>query len=300
MRAPHENAPLRSTFTRGPRTITTVVFDADETVVDLRAAVDGALVAVLDEMRRLTPAAAEVSATDLASDWDLVFPEMRAEPVAEIRRAALRRSLARAGLEAELERIAELFFARRFELSHPFADVRPALAALRRSYALGLASNGNSHADRCGLRGEFAFEVYAHVGGLPKKPAPEFFAAVAAAAGTDPASVVHVGDSWEHDVVAARRAGMRAVWLNRSGRPRPAGDAPEVEIRSLAELPKLLCEGQPFDLMLTDPSTRGNHGEQTPYGGLRRYSDSAGPRGHSADRPVERGPGEYDRLHGGG
>lgn len=226
---------------KAPRTITTVVFDADETVVDLRPAVIGALAAVLDEMRRLAPAAAEVSATDLASDWEFVFPAMRAEPVTEIRRAALRRSLARAGLESELDRIAELFFARRFALSRPFDDVLPALAALRRSYAVGLASNGNSHADRCGLHGEFAFEVYAHRGGLPKKPAPEFFAAVAAAAGADPASVVHVGDSWEHDVLAARRAGMRAVWLNRLSRPRPAGDAPDAEINSLAELPEVLC-----------------------------------------------------------
>jgi HAD superfamily hydrolase (TIGR01509 family) len=222
-------------------TITTVVFDADETVVDLRAAVDGALVAVLEEMRRLTPAAAEVSATDLATDWNLVFAEMYAEPVTEIRRAALRRSLARAGLESELDRFAELFFARRFALSRPFDDVRPALAVLRRSYAVGLASNGNSRAERCGLRGEFAFEVYAHVGGLPKKPAPEFFAAVVAAAGAAAAAVLHVGDSWDHDVVAARRAGLRAVWLNRFGRPRPAGHPPEAEIRSLAELPEVLC-----------------------------------------------------------
>jgi putative hydrolase of the HAD superfamily len=32
---------------------------------------------------------------------------------------------------------------------------------------------------------------------------------------------VMVGDSWEEDILGAHRAGMRAVWLNRSGRPCP-------------------------------------------------------------------------------
>ncbi|GAA4733491.1 HAD family hydrolase [Phytohabitans rumicis] len=219
-------------------TVTTVVFDADETLVDLSTAVHGALCAVLEEMRRLTPAAAALAVTDLAADWTPVFAAMRAEPVTDIRRAALARSLARVGLEAELDRVAEIFFAARFALSRPFADALPALAELRRrAYVLGFATNGNSRADRCGLTGEFAFEVYAHEAGLPKKPAPEFFAAVVAAAGCAPSAVAHVGDSWDHDVVGAQSAGLRTVWLNRAGVPRPPGPGPDAEVRSLADVP---------------------------------------------------------------
>nr|MDT0663283.1 HAD family hydrolase [Micromonospora sp. DSM 115978] len=221
--------------------VTAVVFDADETLLDLRPAVAAGLAVVLGEMRRLTPAAAEVSLADLESDWGAVFGAMAAEPVMRIRRAALARSLDRAGLGAELDRIAELFFARRFALTRPFADALPALAALRRRYPLGYATNGNSRADRVGLAGQFAFEVYAHVDGVPKKPAPGFFAAVRAAAGAVPAaSIVHIGDSPSHDVTGAQAAGMRAVWLNRAGLPRPAGLHPDAEVRSLAELPKVL------------------------------------------------------------
>ncbi|BCB85588.1 HAD family hydrolase [Phytohabitans suffuscus] len=221
--------------------ITTVVFDADETVVDLSPAVTGALGAVLAEMRRLTPAAEALTVADLAEDWPPVFAAMRAASTLDIRRAALARSLARVGLGAELDHVAEIFFTRRFALSRPFGDVLPALAALRALYTVGFATNGNSRAERCGLAGEFAFEIYAHEGGLPKKPAGEFFAAVVEAAGCVPAAVVHVGDSWEHDVRAARRAGLRAVWLNRTGAPRPPGPPPEGEVRSLAELPDLLA-----------------------------------------------------------
>ncbi|SDY10349.1 putative hydrolase of the HAD superfamily [Micromonospora pattaloongensis] len=222
--------------------ITTVVFDADETLIDLRPAVTGALVAVLDEMRALTPAAAGVTVADLESDWDAVFGDLAAAPVAEIRRAALARSVARVGLDGELDRIAELFFARRYALSRPFADALPALARLRERYAVGFATNGNSRAERCGLAGEFAFELYAHVNGVPKKPAPGFYAAVVAAAGVAPSSIVYVGDNWEHDVVGPRAAGLRAVWLNRHGAPRPGGPVPDAEISSLAELPTVLTE----------------------------------------------------------
>jgi FMN hydrolase / 5-amino-6-(5-phospho-D-ribitylamino)uracil phosphatase len=221
--------------------LTTVVFDADETVIDLRPAVTGALAAVLDEMRRLSPAASAVTLADLESDWGAVFGGLASAPVVEIRRAALARSLARADLTSHLDRVAELFFAKRFALSGPFEDVLPALAALRPRYRLGLASNGNSRAERCGLPGAFAFEVYAHLDGVPKKPAPQFYSVVCAAAGAPPSSIVHVGDSAAHDVAGAQAAGLRAVWLNREGRPRPPGLRPDAEITTLAELPAALA-----------------------------------------------------------
>ncbi len=200
---------------------TAVVFDADETLLDLRPAVTGALVAVLAEMRRRTPAAAAVRLADLEADWGAVFGALSAAPVQQIRRAALARSLDRAELADQLDEFAALFFARRFALTRPFPDALPALAVLRRRHLLGFATNGNSRAERCGLAGEFAFELYAHENGLPKKPAPEFYAAVVAAAGLPADRIVYVGDSPEHDVVAPRRAGLRAIWLNRLGAPVP-------------------------------------------------------------------------------
>ncbi|MEU7585997.1 HAD family hydrolase [Micromonospora sp. NPDC049230] len=222
--------------------LTTVVFDADETLLDLRPAVTGGLVAVLDEMRRRAPAASEVTLAELESDWDAVFGDLSAAPVAEIRRAALARSLARAGLNDHLDEIVGLFFARRYALTRPFPDVPAALAALRSRYTLGFATNGNSRTERCGLAGEFAFEVYAHDNGLPKKPAPEFYAAVVAAAGVPAEQIAYVGDSWEHDVVAPRRAGLRSVWLNRHGLPRPGDLTPDAEVSSLADLPAALAD----------------------------------------------------------
>jgi putative hydrolase of the HAD superfamily len=225
-----------------PAVISTVVFDADETLVDLRPAIVGALVAVLAQVRRLAQAAPALSVADLDADWAVEHARQPAAPVTVIRRASLARTLGRVGLESELDRLTDLFFAHRFAASRPYPQVASVLARLRRAYRLGFATNGNSHARRVGLGGEFAFEVYAHEDGVPKKPAAGFFAAVVAAAGCDPRSIVHVGDTWEHDVVAPAACGLRTVWLNPSGAPRPngAGSYPDAEIRALTDLPDAL------------------------------------------------------------
>jgi FMN phosphatase YigB (HAD superfamily) len=50
-----------------------------------------------------------------------------------------------------------------------------------------------------------------------------------------------VGDSLRNDVDGAIGAGLRAVWLNRDGRPRPDDRADLVEIRGLDELAGVLA-----------------------------------------------------------
>ena len=65
-----------------------------------------------------------------------------------------------------------------------------------------------------------------------RKPHPEFYRAAIATAGAPPADLLFVGDSRAHDVEGPRKAGMRAVHLDRSG---ASGD-PEA-IRTLLEVP---------------------------------------------------------------
>jgi hypothetical protein len=42
-----------------------------------------------------------------------------------------------------------------------------------------------------------------------------------------------LGDSWAADVAGARAAGLRAVWFNRRGDPKPEGSDDVLEVRSL-------------------------------------------------------------------
>jgi len=47
-----------------------------------------------------------------------------------------------------------------------------------------------------------------------QKPDPKFFLYALEAVGCSPEDAVMVGDSWEKDVLGARRVGMRAVWFS--------------------------------------------------------------------------------------
>lgn len=219
-----------------------VVLDVDGTLVDLIPTIEVGLDAVLDELRALTPAAGAMTVEDLQRDCGAVHAALPGASVEEFRRAGFERSLIRLGLDPNvlLDRITELFFARRYAAVRLYDDVRPALAVLRSSYVVGVASNGDNHVHRCGLAGEFAFEVYAHVDGLRPKPDAAFYARLAAVAGVAPHEIVHVGDSLDHDVIAAQRAGMRAIWLNRLGEPLRPDAQPDAVISTLAGLPLVL------------------------------------------------------------
>jgi HAD superfamily hydrolase (TIGR01549 family) len=76
------------------------------------------------------------------------------------------------------------------------------------------------------------------------KPQPEFFLAVAEAAGVDPAHVAYVGDRVDNDVLPARHAGMSPVLIRRGpwgylqARWPAAAEADHI-VESLAELPPL-------------------------------------------------------------
>lgn len=213
--------------------ITTVAFDADHTLVDLSPAVRAGLAAVAAETG--------VDAAVLKADADAHWAATPHLPAREIRIASLRQSLTRVGREASLDEMVDLFFRIRYSLSRPFPGTLETLAKLRTDYALGYATNANSRAELCGLGGEFAFEIYALQGGVPKKPAAGFFHAVLAAAAARPEQVVYVGDTYAHDVVGAAAVGLRTVWLNRSGGPVPGDVVPDAEIADLAELPALLA-----------------------------------------------------------
>lgn len=164
------------------------------------------------------------------------FPE-RAHDLTFLRRRALAAQFAAAGHDESLgDEALEVFLAARNRVEL-YEDVRPALARLAARHRLFAVSNGNADLDRCGV-GEFFDGHVNAIGAGAAKPDARIFAALIAAAGVDASSVIHVGDDALADVVGARQAGMRAVWLNRGGARRwpPLLAPPERTISTLAEL----------------------------------------------------------------
>jgi putative hydrolase of the HAD superfamily len=61
-----------------------------------------------------------------------------------------------------------------------------------------------------------------------QKPSIEIFEVALERAGASPVEAVMIGDNWWTDVEGARAAGIRAIWLNRTGAPSPDPAVPEV------------------------------------------------------------------------
>lgn len=124
---------------------------------------------------------------------------------------------------------------------HLFSDVRRCLDELRRQdRKLGIVSNSKSEArvrellGRAGIADYFPVVVSSGTEGVAK-PDPEIFRRAVDRVGVSAVQSFYVGDLPQTDAVAARRAGLESVWLNRAGTG--LGDDPP-EITSLTELPR--------------------------------------------------------------
>jgi len=133
-----------------------------------------------------------------------------------LRRAGLVSAFEAAGEDsAKVEEAMVQFFAARNAVI-PYDDVVPGLLRLKGKTMLGSVSNGNADLQAIGLSHHFKVSVAAHQLGCAKPDAAIFHAACREL-GVDPADAVYVGDDVLLDVQGAQQAGLRAVWLNRTG-----------------------------------------------------------------------------------
>jgi len=128
-----------------------------------------------------------------------------------------------------------------------FPDVTPCLARLNSlGYRLGVAGNQPAASEPLlrALDLPFDFIASSAVWGV-RKPAPEFFARVVAAAGVAPERIAYVGDRVDNDVLPALAAGMVSVYLRRGPwaevqRHRPEAGRAHLTIDDLESLPNAL------------------------------------------------------------
>jgi putative hydrolase of the HAD superfamily len=126
-----------------------------------------------------------------------------------------------------------------------YEDVAPAVRELAaRGFKLGLISNSHRPLDtfleHFELQGLIGAAISSSDHGF-MKPHPSIFESALDRLGIEAAASVMVGDSYTHDIVGARSAGMHGVLVHRSGEPEPEYGVPVVH--SLLELPELLSRG---------------------------------------------------------
>ncbi len=116
-----------------------------------------------------------------------------------------------------------------------YADTRAALTRMAARFPLISISNGTAELERIGLNGHFRFSVSAGELGVAK-PAADIFHHACERLGFAPEHVLHVGDDPLADVVGARDAGMRTVWLNRQAAAWQHEVRPDLEMADLDAL----------------------------------------------------------------
>jgi len=155
-------------------------------------------------------------------------------------------ALRHAGLVAAFEQVGEdagkvelamtEFFAARNAVT-PYDDVVPGLERLKQFTLVGSVTNGVADLHTIGLAHHFQASVAAREFGRAK-PDPGIFLAGCAALGVEPGETLYVGDDLLLDVQGAQRAGLRAAWMNRTGKINDLAHEvqPDVEVASIDAL----------------------------------------------------------------
>lgn len=161
--------------------------------------------------------------------------------LAALRRAALIEAFAEVGEDAVVVDEAMTLFNAERNRVEMFEDVLPALERLGRRYRVGAVTNGAADLEAIGIDGYFRTAIAAHTFGTAK-PDPAIFLAGCEALDVAPAEAVYVGDDPLLDVAGAQRAGLRAVWMNRTERVLPPDVVPDAVCASLFELETWLAQ----------------------------------------------------------
>ncbi len=153
--------------------------------------------------------------------------------------------------------LAETFLRLRRDKHVVYADSVQTLEKLSRNYSLGLLTNGASDLQRrkiegAGLAGYFGGIIISGEVGIGK-PDQRVFEKLLILLRAGAQTTLMIGNSLTTDVQGAQESGMRAVWINRSGKPRDDRIVPDWEISSLDALDSIL------DSLPVDSFKTGHH-----------------------------------------
>jgi len=206
--------------------ITALLLDVDDTLIDTRTAMVAAGEAAVAELwPRAGAKVHRAAAIHFHCDPRGYFGrftagEMSFAAMRQARVADLRESFCLAAVD-ELKRRFEEVYGPAFSTSvRLFDDVRPLMeAAGTAGIRIGLLTNSSSHYTQqkleiTGLAGAFAVVATRDTLGFGKPDARAFHHACRLL-GSAPPETLYVGDHLEIDAIAARDAGLAAVWLQR-------------------------------------------------------------------------------------
>jgi len=223
-----------------------ILFDLDDTLFDHRRSARAALG---DVHQAFAPS---IDFTDFERHHAAFLEEMHIEVLAgrvsldEARRERFRRVFAALGMSLrgpEVEKAANAYkwgYKRERRALEGAAEL---LAELHAHARIGIVSNNVLDEQReklavCSLEAHVDVLVVSEEAGM-SKPDPRIFHIALDRLGVAARDAIMIGDSWSADIVGAHAAGLRAIWFNPRGHPRPEHPAGVAEIASLAPGPHI-------------------------------------------------------------
>lgn len=150
------------------------------------------------------------------------------------------------------EQLSRIFLVERRERHVLFCDTEDSLTNLRKDYQLALVTNGAPDLQREKIQGANLTRFFdtilisEEVGS--GKPDCRIFELALDALGTLSSETVMVGDSLTRDILGAQRAGLKGIWLNRSGSDDSVNavvsDAQVTSFRQINEILPILAEAK--------------------------------------------------------
>lgn len=212
----------------GPRTCEAVILDVDDTLLDTGAAIRSAVrTSALELWPETDISTRERFAAAFHGDVHGYFRRYTAGelPYHEMRRAriaAVAQDFALPWRPRDYRRFCAVYDPAFAAAQRVFPDAMDAVDVLgRRAIPVLLVTNSSTAGTRMklqvlGIAERFPQVVTTDTLGFGK-PDPRVFEYACELAGVEPADAVAIGDDHANDVAAARAAGLRALWLDRSG-----------------------------------------------------------------------------------
>ena len=227
-------------------TIRLITFDLDDTLWDVRPALEAAEAAQWSYLNARFPVLA-LAATPREQIADLRRALLEEKPelmhhISLFRQSFIERLLQHHEVpDSEAESAASEAFAAFLSQRHQvvlYANAKSVLSTLGRQFQLGALTNGNADVRKTEVGSCFDYAWRAEEFGA-SKPDPALFHKAFEEAGVSADQVIHVGDCHDNDVSGAVSAGAKAIWYS------PEGSVSEIAsgvVQALSELPAAIEE----------------------------------------------------------